>query len=91
MRPPNQNAAHTWWIVKKTLVKMDENMVKSALSAKEANLVLDRVPTFLEICEYEDPKTLVSHKATSYLGDDMEAIALRRPRFDDKARDAKYF
>jgi hypothetical protein len=33
----------------------------------------------------------VSHKATSYLGDDMEAIALRRARFDDKARDAKYF
>jgi hypothetical protein len=30
---------------------MDENMVKSALSAKEANLVLDKVPTFLEICE----------------------------------------
>ncbi|KAH8071634.1 hypothetical protein JL721_4135 [Aureococcus anophagefferens] len=31
---PNQNAAHTWWIVKKTLVKMDESMVKSALSAR---------------------------------------------------------
>ena len=92
---PNQHSGHTWWVVKRSVFPMDETMIKNALdrgAAEEgvARLTLDKVPSFLEVSEYEDPKSFAKHTQTSYLGDDFEPIALRRPRFDDRARDEKW-
>ena len=69
---PGQHTAQTWWLVRKTVMPCSPNMVN------EAPCDLETPPTFLEISEYEDPKTFVKCTKARYLAQDFAEVEKKR-------------